>query len=70
MVLLNQIKDMKKNSNNPNAKVFIIKGGYKALRDQLIAMGHIENPDPLSQIFEAKITVKKKDIDYDILEEF
>lgn len=33
-------------------------------------MGHVENPDSESFVFDVKITVKKKDIDYDLLEEF
>ena len=54
----------KRNRVGYNQKVFIIKGGYGYLRDELINLGWYENDDVKSVHFDLKWTTKINDIDF------
>ncbi len=49
------------------SKVFIIKGGYKDLRQALLDKGWVENLDRHSTFFDLKWTTKVSDINFDSL---
>lgn len=54
----------RKNHVHQNSKVFIVKGGYSELRNQLINRGWVENEDVYSRHYDMKWTTKISDIDY------
>lgn len=54
----------KRNGVGLNQKVFIIKGGYRQLRETLLSKGWAENEDVKSKFFDMKWTTKICDIDY------
>jgi len=47
-----------------NGKVFIVKGGYRDLKNALLERGWVENPDKFSKLFDLKWTTKINDIDF------
>lgn len=47
-----------------DSKVFIVKGGYTALKNALLQRGWIENPDKYSKLFDFKWTTKINDIEF------
>lgn len=53
-----------KNGIDQKTKVYIVKGGYKDLRDALDDRGWEENPDYFSPFFDLKWTCKQADIDF------
>jgi hypothetical protein len=48
-----------------NCKVFIIKGGYSEIRDELLERGWYENTDVYSPFYDLKWTCKIQDIDFE-----
>lgn len=55
------------NNVNPDANVFIVKGGYGDVKRALIARGWAENTDSNSPLFDLKWTLKSKHVDHDTL---
>ena len=71
MYILRKIIKTKGENNLPeDTKIFNIKGGYPALREYLLSKGLFENTNHQSLAFDLKVVVKKKDIDYDNLDNF
>ena len=60
----------KKHRLDPETRVFVVIGGYPALKRALEARGWVENPDINSQCFDLKWTLKAKDISMDSLQDF
>lgn len=60
----------KKHRLDPNTKVFVVLGGYGALKRALLERGWVENPDRYSPCFDLKWTLKAKDINRDALLDF
>lgn len=60
----------KKHRLDPETRVFIVIGGYGALKRALESRGWVENPDSSSLCFDLKWTLKAKDICTELLQEF
>lgn len=58
-----------KNGIDQRSKVYIVKGGYKDLRDALDERGWYENSDYFSPFFDLKWTCKQVDIDFGSLKD-
>ena len=47
------------------SSVFIVKGGYRDIKNALLERGWVENPDKKSNFYDFKWTTKVSDINYD-----
>ena len=52
----------KKNRVDPETKVFVIRGGYKDVRQALKSRGWVQNKDPESPCFDLLWTLKNSDV--------
>lgn len=59
-----------KNGYDASTRVYIVKGGYYVLKDELDKRGWVENPDYFSPCFDLKFTTKMCDIYYDGLKDW
>ncbi len=59
----------RKKKVDPSAKVFIISGGYKTIKAELLSRGWIRNSDLSSSCFDLKWVLKGKDIDFQNMQE-
>ena len=51
-----------------DGKVFIVKGGYRDLRNALLERGWVQNPDKYSKLFDLKWTTKINDVEFESLQ--